>query len=55
MDFTTEIDFSIFDSGLSEIIRLSLLKRLENKALYPLTPSPEVIFSVGSDNTLRSL
>ena len=44
MDFTTAIDFSIFDSGLSEIIRFSLLNRLENRALYPLTPSPEVIF-----------
>ena len=45
--FTEAIDFNILDSGLSEIIRFSLLNRLENKALYPLTPSPVVIFVCG--------
>jgi len=53
--FTDAMDLSILDSGLSEIIRFSLLKRLENKALYPLTPSPVVILVVGSDNTFISL
>ena len=48
------MDFIFFDSGLSEIIRLNLLKRLENKALYPLTPSPDVILLVGSDNIFIS-
>ena len=52
--FTVAMDFSFFASGLSEIIRFSLLKRLENKALYPFTPSPDVILVVGSDNTLIS-
>ena len=53
--FTEAADLSNFDSGLSEIIRLSLLKRLENNALYPLTPSPDVILLVGSDNIFTSL
>ncbi len=53
--FADAMDLSFLDSGLSEIILLSLLKRLENKALYPLTPSPVVILLVGSNNTLISL
>ena len=48
------MDFIFFDSGLSETIRFSLLKRLENKALYPLTPSPDVTLPVGSDKIFIS-
>jgi hypothetical protein len=49
---TEAIDFNILDSGLSEIIRFNLLKRLENRALYPFTPSPVVILKVGSNSIL---
>ncbi len=54
MFFKSVTSLSSFDSGLSEMICLSLLKRLRNKAPYPLTPSPDVILFVGSDNILTS-
>ncbi len=52
--FTELIDFNILDSGLSKIIRFNLLKRLENRELYPFTPSPVVILNVGSKSILCS-
>ena len=48
------IDFNILASGRFETILFSFENRFENNALKPETPSAEVIFDDGSNNTLCS-